>query len=451
MITIFRYFSRPADKADVSQFQPFSALISDYSGSAMKKVNFATRTRVVVGFSLLMGALLLSGCTTISGWASSTSWLPSSGPSRALMQEMQDSPADVGIQIVDVNDEVARKLLSAQKKQLFSEVFETGAKPLYVIRPGDVVEVSIWEAPPAMLFGGGVSLAGMMQGSSTTQVTTFPEQMVNLGGTINIPFAGQIPIAGRSPQQIEADIAKRLQGKANQPQVLVRVSQNNTSSVTVIGDVASSQRMPLTARGERLLDALAAVGGLRQGSTGVGQTINQSVHRTALQLTRGDQTHALPLSTIIKDPAQNILLQPGDVVTALFQSLSFNVLGATGKNDEVSFEAQGINLAQAMARIGGLDDNKADASGVYIFRLEEGDALPWKQPIAKTPDGKVPVIYRVNLKDPATFFVAQTFFIQNKDVLFAATAPGAQLQKFLNLVLTAVYPALSLLNAARGF
>jgi len=305
----------------------------------------------------------------------------------------------------------------------------------------------VWEAPPAMLFGGS---AVVPQGPATTRVTTFPEQMVSVEGTINVPFAGQVSIAGLNPQQIENEIVRRLQGKANQPQVLIRVIQNNTSSVTVVGDVATSVRMPLTARGERLLDALAAAGGLRQGSAGVGQTINQSVERSAIQITRGNQNYVMPLGSIIRDPRKNILLQPGDVVTALFQSLSFTVLGATGKNDEVSFEAQGISLAQALARVGGLNDTHADASGLYIFRLEEGNALPWKPPIFKTPEGKVPVVYRVNLKDPATFFVAQAFLIQNKDVLYAANAPGAQVQKFLNLVLTAIWPTLALFNAARG-
>ncbi len=110
------------------------------------------------------------------------------------------------------------------------------------------------------------------------------------------------------------------------------------------------------------------------------------------------------------------------------------MLGATGINTELNFEAQGISLAQALARVGGLQDNRADANGIYIFRLEESNALPWKTPPVKTPEGKVPVIYKVNLKDPVTFFVAQNFTIQNKDVMYVANATGAELQKFLNLV-----------------
>jgi polysaccharide biosynthesis/export protein len=234
-------------------------------------------------------------------------------------------------------------------------------------------------------------------------------------------------------------VVQRLKGKANQPQVLVRVIRNNTANVTVVGEVTSSTRMPLTARGERLLDALAAAGGVRQ-----------PVNKMTLQVTRGNQVQALPLDTIIRDPKQNIVLLPGDVVTSLFQPLSFTVLGATGKNEELNFEAQGISLAQALARAGGLQDARADAQGVFIFRLESPAALELNgQIVPTTPEGKIPVIYRVNLKDPATFFVAQSFPVQNRDVMYVSNAPAAELQKFLNIVVSAIYPIVNITNIGR--
>lgn len=373
----------------------------------------------------------------LAGCASSPSWLPSSGPNYAQVEKASNAQSVSGIQIVDVNDAVARKVLASQKQSLFSEKFSLPIQAGNVIGAGDVIEVSIWEAPPAVLFGSGT--IDSRSGPATTRVTAFPEQMVNSDGTINIPFAGQIKAAGRSPQQIEVEIVRRLKGKANQPQVLVRVIRNNTANVTVVGEVTTSMRMPLTARGERLLDALAAAGGVRQ-----------PVNKMTLQVTRGDQVQALPLETIIRDPKQNIVLLPGDVITSLFQPLSFTVLGATGKNEELNFEAQGISLAQALARSGGLQDARADAQGVFIFRFESPNALDLagKTP-AMTPDGKIPVIYRVDLKDSATFFVAQSFPVQNKDVLYVSNAPAAELQKFLNIVVSVVYPLVNIGNAVR--
>lgn len=380
--------------------------------------------------------LMMTVVIFLDGCASYPGWIPSSGPSREQVQENRDSMRLDGIQLVEVSDAVTRKLLASRKQSLFSEFFGVTSQSGYVVGAGDVIEVSLWEAPPAMLFGSATT--DSRAGLSTARVNTFPEQMVSSQGTINIPFVGHISVDGRSPQWIEEEIAQRLKGKANQPQVLVRVIRNATSTVTVIGEVASSARMPLTARGERLLDALAASGGVRQ-----------PVNKMTMQLTRGNQVQSLPLEMIIRDPKQNIVLQPGDVVTAMFQPLSFTVLGATGKNEEVNFEAQGISLAQALARAGGLNDVIADSRGVFIFRFEDASALEWPSPPVTTPEGKVPVIYQVNLKDPATFFVAQSFPVQNRDVLYVSNAPAAELQKFLNIVTSVVYPAITLRNITR--
>lgn len=374
-------------------------------------------TKKIVNFAAI--ALLYSGCV------SSPTWIASSGPDSKQINDINAVNENNRIQIKDVDDKVARELLSHEGKKLFSELYTSPEKSSYVIGSGDVLEVSIWEAPPATLFGSG----GIDTKSSTApHPTAFPEQMVSSEGTISIPFAGKIDAAGKTPSQIEAQITKRLKDKANQPQVLVRITRNTTANVTVVGEVTSSARVPLTARGERLLDVLATAGGVKQ-----------PVNKMTLQITRGDQVHSMPMEKIISDPKQNIRLMPGDVVTAMYQPLSFTVLGATGKNEEQNFEAQGITLAQALARSGGLQDARADAQGVFIFRFEDPDALNWISKPNLTPDGKVPVIYRVDLKNPATFFVAQSFPMKNKDVMYVSNAPAAELQKFLNILTSVVY------------
>jgi polysaccharide biosynthesis/export protein len=342
----------------------------------------------------------------------------------------RSSAADL-VRLIDVTDPVARKVAASQAHSLFSEAFGKGTAQSYRIGAGDVLEVSIWESPPASLFGtGGVETRA---GASTARPTVFPEQMVNVQGTINIPFVGMVRAAGRTPQEIERDIVQGLKGKANQPQALVRVTRNASLYVTVM-------RMPLTAQGERLLDALAVAGGIKQ-----------PVGKMTLQITRGTQVRSMPLGSVIEDPRQNVVLQPGDVVTALNQPLSFTVLGATTKNEEINFEAQGITLAQALGRAGGLQDARADARAVFVFRFEDPAALieppaGGADRVATTPEGKVPVIYRVDLRDPASFFVAQGFPIRNRDVMYVANAPGAELQKFLNIVSSVVVPGVTLRN-----
>lgn len=375
--------------------------------------------------AVLCATCMLTGCA---------GFLPSSGPSARKVEAAGSKQSVTGIQIVDISDEVARKLLASQKQSLFSETLGTSARIGYVVGAGDTVEVSVWEAPPATLFG--TTGGDVRSGPMTSRVTAFPEQMVSSAGSITIPFAGNIPAAGRTLSEIETEIARRLQGKANQPQILVRLTRNASTNVTVVGEVAKSTRMPLTPRRERLLDALAEAGGVKQ-----------PVGKMTMQVTRDNKTFALPLQTIIRDPQQNIMLQPGDVITALYQPLSFTVLGATGKNEEVNFEAQGISLAQGLARAGGLQDNRSDARGVFIFRYESANALDWPiQPPRTTPDGKVPVIYRADLKDPAIFFAAQNFLVKDKDLMYVANASSVELQKFLNILMTVAYPTLTVIT-----
>src|SRR5208282_5387867 len=184
---------------------------------------------------------------------------------------------------------------------------------------------------------------------------------------------------------------------------------------------------------ERLLDALAAAAGVRQ-----------PVNKMTIQVTRADNVYSLPLETIIRDPRQNVPLQPGDVVTALFQPYSFTALGATGKNDEVNFETQGITLAQALARSGGLLDYRSNVRGVFIFRFAPKGALSWPhQPVLSTADGLVPAVFRIDLGDPRSFFLIQNFRIENGDILYVSNAPVTEIQKFLNLLFSVAYPVLA--------
>jgi polysaccharide export outer membrane protein len=255
--------------------------------------------------------------------------------------------------------------------------------------------------------------------------------MVDQVGRINVPFVGAVVAAGKTPDQIAREIAVRLSGKAHDPQVIVRMVRNATSNVTVIGDVANSGRVALTSKGERLLDVLAAAGGVRQ-----------PVGKMTIQVTRGKQLATEALSQVIRDPRDNIRVQADDVVTALFQPFSFTVLGAAKKNEEVPFEATGITLAQALGRAGGLDDQRANARGVFIFRLEDPAALglPSGTSINVTSDGKVPVIYRIDLKNPETFFIAQSFPVRDKDILYVSNAPIAEFQKFVNVLSGSILP-----------
>jgi polysaccharide export outer membrane protein len=279
-----------------------------------------------------------------------------------------------------------------------------------------------------VLFGGNRSFGAGAVGGGAEMVgasSTIPELMVDENGQIRMPFAGSITAAGRTPQQVERQIAARLRGMAHDPQVSVRIAQNMSSTVAVVGEVGKSGRVPITPTGERLLDVISLAGGP-----------SQPVGKVMVQVARGGRVASQPLEDIIRDPAQNIRVGRNDVVTLHYQPYSFTALGAASKTGEIPFESTGLTLATALGRVGGLRDERANARGAFIFRFEDPAAVdPAVAAVSpRTPDGRIPIIYRADFRDPATLFAAQNFPMRDEDILYVASAPISDLQRFVGIL-----------------
>lgn len=366
-------------------------------------LNYKKSLKIIYLIPFLILSLTI-GCTT-----------PSSGPST---ENIKNAPFNgAGINVVEINNSLAKNLDHINRPRLFSETFSKIKKNNYHVAPGDVLDFSIWETPPAALFST-VTTVG-----TQSVMNQIPTQMINERGSITFPFIGEIYVSGLNLQQIQNKIRSKLKDISNNPQVLVRLARNSTQNVTVMGEVKVNKKISLTPGKERLLDVLADAEGVKI-----------ETNKSLIQITRGNEVHSLPLDIIIRDPRQNIYLQSGDVITALYQANSFIALGATGKSDEINFEATGINLAQALGRAGGLIDLRADPKGVFIFRFE--DKLKFK-PLNKANSfikGKIPVIYYLNLRKPENFFAAQYFPMKNHDILYVSNASMVEVIKLLSTV-----------------
>ena len=340
--------------------------------------------------------------------------------------------ADADIRIVELTGAVAERLHKHQDARSFANVFGGESPSSTIIGRGDLLEISLWEASPPVLFGGTFAGERAVAYDQTAPSVNLPIQMVDDEGIILVPFAGAVYAVGKTPVAVAREIRDRLVGKAHDPQAIVRLVQNETRNVTVLGEVAANRRVPLTSRGERVLDIIAAAGGSRH-----------PIDKSTIQVTRGQTMQTLPLETLIQDPAQNVYLRANDIVTVLFQPHSFIGLGAVTRNTEVDFEGGGITLAQALGRLGGLIDTRADVHGVFVYRLEDPDALdPATVADARTTEkGLVPVIYRLDLSQASSMFVAREFMIRDNDVVYVSVAPLGDLEKFVRILSSAVNSA----------
>ena len=375
--------------------------------------------RVAVIIACLTG-VALGGCST----------LPTAGPTTGEVVDQAVKDDQPRFDVVDVDDNVVSTLLAQPAESLRTRFQKYGKPPDPKIGIGDTITVTIWEAAAGGLFGAGIT-TGVSPGSRSV---TIPDQVVARDGAISVPFADRIPVAGKSPLEVQRIIEQRLAEKAIEPQVLVSVTKSITNSATVSGEVVTGARVPLSINGDRLLDVIALAGGAKA-----------PVYDTFVRLSRGGVTATIPMEKLVSDPAENIYAWPGDTLTLIQVPQTFSVFGATGQNMQVSFGAKEITLAQALAKAGGLQDLRADPAGVFLFRFEPPDVVGALKaaPLAIGPGGSSPVVYRLDLSDANSYFFAQRFPVEDKDVIYVANARLNELQKFFTLLNTITGPVIT--------
>ena len=368
----------------------------------------------------VLASVILAGCSA----------LPTAGPTASDVkgQEVKDNLAR--FDLVSIDDNVVTTLLALPAESFHVRFKKYGRPPQPKIGIGDSVVVSIWEAAGGGLFGASPT----DHVSAGSRSVTIPEQIVARDGGISVPFADRVPAAGRLPVEVQKTIEQRLAEKAIEPQVIVTVTKSLSTSVTVAGEVVSGARVPLSLKGDRLLDLIAAAGGAQA-----------PVYETFVRLSRDGITATIPMEALVSDPAENIYAYPGDVLTLVRLPQSFTAFGATGTNMQVNFTAERMTLVEALAKAGGLQDQRSDPAGVFLFRFEPpGIVNALGRPQLQTgPDGSSPVVYRLDLSDAKSYFLAQRFAMHDKDIIYVANADFNELQKFFSLLNTLTGPIIT--------
>lgn len=202
---------------------------------------------------------------------------------------------------------------------------------------------------------------------------------VNADGTITVPLAGNVPVVGINSVQAAARVAKVLKdgGYFVDPQVTIRVTQPLSQFVSVLGEVRSPGRFPITAR-TTIVDLLAQAGGLRETASDMGYVLRNDEAGHAvnypinLNMTAGG--NAAP---------PTMVLQGGDSLVVP-RADHFSVIGEVTTPGRYPLEP-GMTMLQAIARAGGITERgserriqvrRADKPGHYqTLSAKPGDPV----------------------------------------------------------------------------
>jgi polysaccharide biosynthesis/export protein len=382
----------------------------------------ARGVRLLAAIAAVGGALALAGCTQL---------LPAAGPNSVTIRaEATWSGPPFGLvhltpQTIDI--------LKEWGPQTLEGVFGDRRPPPEIkFGIGDVVSVTIFEAAAGGLFI--PSEAGVRPGN----FVTLPNQPIDTKGYISVPYAGLVPAAGKTPSEVEKEIVLRIKDRAIEPQAVVALVTQNTSLVTVVGEVNTaftpSGRIPAQPAGERLLDYITRAGGLRdQGQD------------TWVVVERHGRRAAVPFGAVVYNPNDNIWIWPDDTIYLYKEPQTFLAFGATGQQGQFQFSAGNqssswrMTMAEGVAAASGLLDLQADPGSVFLFRREPRELAEKLGVDCSKMDGPyVPIVYAVSFGDPGGYFLATQFQMHNKDVIFAANAESVEITKFTSFLNTLI-------------
>jgi polysaccharide export outer membrane protein len=354
-------------------------------------------------FAVILCAItLLSGCTEIAR----------PGPGEVAITKGRGDLA--GFTLIDVNADTVGPYMLARSGDSGGTV-GTSSSPRVRLAPGDVIKVNIAESKEGGLFA-----------PLATGGTPFSNVRVDHKGSISLPYAGRVPVAGLDTQTVEDRIKSRLAGVTFEPQVYVELVADHSNTVLVTGEVRAPGRFSLLDGPLTIIDAINRAGGAAHPP-----------YQTDVVLRRGKTVKRIPMTSI--QGGRNIPLQRGDEIVVEADLKVFNALGAVSKTGQMEFPKTEPSLLDGIATAGGLTNNLAHNTGVFVFRLEEPHA--WQDAKGQWQPG--PVIFKFDMSLPETFFYEQAFALKSNDTIYVTNAPAVEWMRVIT-------PIATTMAAARG-
>ncbi|WP_340124446.1 polysaccharide export protein [Methylobacter svalbardensis] len=288
----------------------------------------------------------------------------------------------------------------------------------YLVGPRDILNITVWEHPELTI------PAGEFRSAETAG------NVVGEDGTFFYPYAGIVQAAGRTVEEIRAELTEKLSKYIEQIQLDVRVTSYRSQRVYVVGEVNQPgiqlvKDIPLT-----VLEAINSAGGVK----------SETADQRNVTLTRDGKTYSINLLSLYEggDTTQNVMLKHGDVLNVADNNFNkIFVLGETtiggsnaGRSRSLFMNKGRMTLTEALSDGGGVNQSTADAARIFVFRSG----------INK------PEIFHLDAKSPDALLLADRFPLQPRDVIYVDRAEGIR----WNQIIDQIQPTITLLNAFDG-
>lgn len=325
--------------------------------------------------------------------------MSAAGPSRHAVMTSEDSQAYT---LIDITAQTIAPYMRLPEPDIEAAV-ALPAVPDVRLVAGDVLRVMISDS----------ASEGAIFAPLATGGTVFENVRLDSKGTISLPYVGQERVAGKSTAEVEGLIRRKLKGITSDVQVQVALTGDLSGSVLVAGAVKTPGRFSALQGPLTLLDAINQAGG---------PVLEPHLIRVVVRT--GKKSYQFNYQDLLA--GKNQVVPPGAEIVLERARKRFVAMGAVGDPGLHDLPSNNPSLLEVLGTVKGLSEAKADAAGVFVFRLvDEKDTVTGQA----TPKAQV---FRLNLKEPAAMFLARQFLVQPEDAIYVTNAAVYEWQKIIS-------------------
>lgn len=289
-----------------------------------------------------------------------------------------------------------------------------GKPGAYAIGPGDVLALTLFDAPQASVNTVTIGQAAGAVGGFNNEIASVPSGFtVAKDGTVRLPYVGSVSLEGMTEAEATEVVSKRLSKYIRDPQITLRVSAYRSKKIFMDGEVRTPGQVVITDVPMTVAEALARAGGVSPN----GDTSNVWLYREG-------KSYRINMPMMARNglsPAR-IPLANGDMLrVAPREESRVSVMGEVSRPTTLNMRNGQLTLQDALSEAGGVNNTTSNPNQIYVVRNTGVDS--------------VPEVYHISSRSPVMLAMAENFELRPKDVVFVDPAPLALWNRVISLIL----------------